>query len=461
MSYLQSHGVSIQAMGKALTRFGLSLGIFSVALASMAQAQFNNFIPNRVVGGVKVDAAGVVRDATMADRQEFLKGVREQFRGASADFAKKADLRMISLKGLQQQLLDANAQGKSPSEDVLFLGGLTKIEYVFVYPDQNDIVIAGPAENWKVGDQGVVVGQVTGLPVLCLDDLLTAMRSVETARTESISVSIDPTPAGIQKLEQVQREIPAGSDPRNFDSVLREAFGPQQVRLTGIPTDSHMANVLLAADYQMKRYGMHLVESPVRGLNSYLEMVSQRGNVSRLQSRWWLSTAYGKLEHSEDGLAWHVAHRGMKANTEQDFIDRQGNASRTGKADALAKKWADVFTSKLDELALKDPVFGELQNVMDVCVLAALIESKDLCTVAGCDLSTLRGQKGDVSVAKLGAPQSLPPQSSFLRAASGWVVSMSGGVMVDSWQVADNTQVNPEVLVTYKKGQPTSNAWCW
>ncbi len=40
---------------------------------------------------------------------------------------------------------------------------------------------------------------------------------------------------------------------------MREAFGPQLIKLTGVPSDSHFAQTLVAADYQMKRIGMGLI----------------------------------------------------------------------------------------------------------------------------------------------------------------------------------------------------------
>jgi len=42
-------------------------------------------------------------------------------------------------------------------------------------------VLAGPGEGWKVADDGNVVGVTTGRPVLRLEDLLIALRSVENA----------------------------------------------------------------------------------------------------------------------------------------------------------------------------------------------------------------------------------------------------------------------------------------
>jgi len=56
--------------------------------------------------------------------------------------------------------------------------------------------LAGPGEGWKFDQDGNAVGVTTGLPAVRLDDLLVALRTVEAARTEGISVSIDPTADG-------------------------------------------------------------------------------------------------------------------------------------------------------------------------------------------------------------------------------------------------------------------------
>ena len=60
-------------------------------------------------------------------------------------------MRMISLKGLEQAVKKGLKDG-TPGlpEEVRYLAGLQRIEYVFLYPEQNDIVIAGPGEGWKV-----------------------------------------------------------------------------------------------------------------------------------------------------------------------------------------------------------------------------------------------------------------------------------------------------------------------
>ena len=427
-----------------------------------ATAQFGNVFGNRGVGGVMIDSDGVLRNSTAEDQSRNLEQLRSTMQGAQGDLAKATDLRLISLKGIQQMVLEAQKQGKSIPEDVYCLGGLTRIDYVFVYPERNDIVIAGPAEPWAIGPQGSIVGKNTGSPVVNLDDLATAFRYVDQARNGGVSVSIDPTEQGYRQFNQALRNLGANVNPSQSAPALARAFGPQQVTLSGLPADSHMARVILAADYRMKLYGMNLAKPPVAGLPSYMEMIQNRSNAStQIQSRWWMACDYDAITHSKDRLAWKISGQRIKTMTETEAFDQQGQRKQTGKADPVAKKWADNFTKKIGELAVKDPVFGELRNVMDLCLVAALIESQNLQSLAACDLSSILGNRGQIETIKLDVAKSLDPQISFLQTAQGLLVSASGGVMIESWYFASQVKENESVAEAKVAAAKLDNDKIW
>jgi hypothetical protein len=408
----------------------------------------------RVVGGVSISPDGVMRNVSVEEHSQVLAEMRAKLIGPQGELAQPAQTRLISLKNLQRIVMQSVEQKTSLPEEVLYLGGLTRIENVFVYPERQDIVLSGPAEPWKVGDNGSIVGAKSGRPVIYLEDLLGAFATVHRARTEGISVSIEPTPEGVRNLEQVLKQVRLNNiqNPKSFEPAMTQAFGPQQVKLTGLSPDSHMARVILAADYRMKLYGMNLAKAPVKGLPSYLEMISGQSGTSQLQSRWWMECDYTAIEHSADRLAWRISGPGIKTLSEQDQIAADGSFKQTGKVDKQARKWAELFTSKIDELAVKDPVFGELRNVMDLCIVAALIESQNLSSLAQCDLSSILGDKSKVELAKFDVAKSLDPQCSFVKTVQGWVVSASGGVMVNSWEIANKLKVNDSMAQSRTAG---------
>ena len=414
----------------------------------------------RVVGGVSIRPDGVLQTATDEEQTQALADLRSRMIGPQGELNIGTDRRLISLKNLKKIVLSSIEQNKALPEEVLFLGGLTRIENVFVYPERQDIVLSGPAEPWKIGANGAVVGSKSGRPVLNLDDLLCAFRTVQDARKTGISVSIEPTKEGVLKLERLLKQAgPSVSDnPRVLEPAMVAAFGPQQIKLDGLPADSHMARVILAADFRMKLYGMNLAKPPVAGLPSYLEMVTQQSNQSQLQSRWWMACDYSAIEHSHDRMAWKISGRGIKTLTEREQVANDGTFKQSGKTDRLAKKWADLFTNKLDELATKDTVFGDLRNVMDMCIVAALIESQELQSLSHCDLSGFMGQTATVELAKFQIPTSIDPQCSFIQTVQGWVVTASGGVMVDSWETVSHLKANDAVAGALNLGTSWMNA---
>ena len=408
----------------------------------------------RVVGGVSIRPDGVLQSATNEEQTQALADLRASLIGPQGELNKSTNRRLISLKNLKRVVLDSIEQKTQLPEEVLFLGGMTRIENVFVYPERQDIVLSGPAEPWKIGENGSVVGAKSGRPVLYLDDLLCAFKTVLDARKTGISVSIEPTKEGVVQLERLLKSAgqSVSNNPKALEPQMVRAFGPQQIKLDGLPADSHMARVILAADFKMKMYGMNLAKAPVAGLPSYLEMVSQQANLTRIQSRWWMACDYSAIEHSQDKMAWKISGPGIKTLTEEEQVASDGSFKQSGKADRVAKKWAELFTKKIDELATKDTVFGDLRNVMDMCVVAAIIESQQLQSLSQCDLTGLMGDSSKVELAKFTVPTAIDPQCSFVQTVKGWVVTASGGVMVDSWETVSHLKANDAVATGLDSG---------
>jgi hypothetical protein len=437
--------------------FGLALGICTVAFAG------HRGFRNSSVGGVSIDVEGVVGPPSDSARKMLLAELRKEIKGAPGELNAPVSMRMVSLRALEAACEEAirNNLGQLPDE-VKFLAGLQRIQFVFVYPEENDIVLAGPGEGWRIDEKANVVGITTGRPVLLLDDLMIAMRSVHEARRGGISVSIDPTKEGVQNLNKLfesQRGRPLNPTPR-FEAAVKQAFGPQMVTLAGVPETSHFARVLVAADYRMKRLAMNLEKSPVKGMKSYIELVGKR--VSKdVNPRWWLACNYNPLAASDDGLAWELRGPGVKVMTEDEFVSAEGKVEGTGRTSSAAQRWADTMTDKYEELSAADPVFGELRNLMDMCVIAALIEKERLCDEAGCSLPLLTSKTSEMTPERWNAAKTIAPEVSFLRTRNSWIVTASGGVQIESWQVASRTEVSTNVTQIRKQATPTAKSLWW
>lgn len=445
--------------------FGIGAALLAAILvAPLLQGGAIGF-RSQAVGGVHVDAAGIVRSATVAERQERLAMLRREVQKVDGDLAQKTDLRMISLRRLQDAMAAVLAQPGGELEDEFrYLAGLQRIQYVFVYPEENDIVIGGPAESWTVREDATVVGADSGMPVVMLDDLITALRSVDAARRGGITCSIEPTAEGYQRLNALLRRVRLrpGSNPQAMEPAIREAFGPQQIKLNGVPEESHFARILVAADYQMKRIAMNLDPSGVDHLPGYLGMARNSIRADNANPRWWMACNYDAVERTADRLAWHISGQGVKTMTETEVVSGAGEVSGTGQADPLAQKWADLMTENFDALAARQSVFGQLRNAMDTAVVATLIVQEDLESASGCDLSVLMGREDVVHTVSYDAPRAVEAQASFIRGGNGWVVSASGGVDVNAFSVIANQREQPRVgEIRQKVAGREATSWWW
>ena len=403
----------------------------------------NNF--GSVVGGIKIDVNGAISgDVTRLTEQQRLEFAK-LLRAAAKDQAAGPGLRVISLKRLEMLLRNAAADETAIPLDAAYLGGLQRIETIVVVPDENDILIVGQGDDWSVNELGAVVGANNKQPVIQLQDLLVAMRTVDAANSGSgISVSIDPTEEGVQRHQQVMSQI------RQFDpsmtGALQEAMGAQQISLTGIPTTSRFAQILVNADYKMKRLSMGLETAPIQKMPSVLEMIQARdASFSSMAPRFWMECNYKPVVKSEDGTVWQIHGQGVKTLTEDQYFDKNGVRKATGKPNLFAEKWAANMTEKFEELAAAEPAFAELRNIMDLTVVAAIIRKHDLVNQADTDISSIMGTMASVSTPEFTAPKTIAPQCSFIRTSNAWVVTTSGGVLVDSWGVASNVETNAKL----------------
>jgi hypothetical protein len=177
-----------------------------------------------------------------------------------------------------------------------------------------------------------------------------------------------------------------------------------------------------------------------------------------LLPRFWLAPKYEPIRRDGDGLAWEIRGQGVRCQTEQDFVNEAGQKQHSGKSHPTAQKWADTFTEKFDELAREDSSFGQLRNVMDLAVVGALLVKERLTEKSGLQAPNLLH---DQPLEEYAAPRSVPSQASFVMAGRKPIVSVSGGVQIYPWQIADRTEVSKD-LASARPQQPADpKSWYW
>lgn len=419
-----------------VTRPVLALAVLALAPLAPAHAQFGGgFGFGQAVGGISIDAAGIVRNLEPGAVEALAKQRREALAKAGGPTGAPSALRKVSLARVAAAV-SAAAKGDAPlPPDVLFLGGLERITHVFVDPEGHDIVLAGPADATAVDASGNVVAARSGRPLLQLEDLIVALRAIDRARDGGMRCSIDPTAEGVARVQQFLKTQTTIGDPDATLRRMEELLGPQQVSVGGVPAESRFARVLVAADYRLKRLGMGLEPSGVTGLPSYVSMLPASAPAATTMPRFWLEASYDPIARDADELAWKITGRRMTCLTETDLFGREGARRGAGATDPTATRWCEMFSRHYDDLAAKQPVFAELVNCVDLAVVAALIHGRQLDRRAGLDLSVLLDPTA-VRVPTYDAPATVPTVASGMKRGNRWVVTASGGVQFQPWQFA-------------------------
>ncbi len=419
-------------------------------------------VGNGAVGGVSIDAQGILARST-ADAigqlaEERAKALQQQ---PSTEVAAASKLRKISLRRLEQAIYEKLKAEKPLDDEMQMLAGLQSVQFIFLHPEDHDVIIAGPAAGWTMDKQGTIVGANSQAPVLQLEDLLVALRSTDAARETGISCSIDPSADGLARLQDY-----FAGNPRMSEASLRrmeQLVGPQAVTVTGVPADSHFARVMVAADFVMKRIAMGLEKSPVRDVPSYMTLLrGARVPVPKnAMPRWWLTPDYATPRRDLAGLAFALPSSGVKVKTEDSYLNEDGELERTDEDNPAAIDWAERFSENYQDIAQASPVFAELRNLMDLAIVAAIFRNPELQAQVGHDFPLL-GNSEVLPVTSLNVPATVASQSSFVKKGNRFVISISGGADLSPGLVLNDAAVDRTVLEDRQQALSSANDnWWW
>ena len=456
--------------------FVLLVGFIILGGTSIVNAQNdnnNNDEDTSGLAGVYVDAEGVLHKRIVRDPGGLL--MRERVQAAKAalgsDMFARSKMRKFSLNRLEAEL---RANGGVPTEAMRYLAGLQRIQYVFYYPESKDIVLAGPAEGWVTDPTGRVVGVYNGRPTLQLQDLAVALRAFPPSgkKTSLIGCSIDPTAEGLARLEKFKRQI-AAAYARNpnlsVDFIVngtRDALGKQNVSVLGVSPKTHFAQVLVEADYRMKLIGIGMEQPPIR-LASYADRASHSSRVAaNAMQRWYFLPDYKCVRVTEDGLAAELVGDGVKLIGEDEMVTGDGVRKKAARGNRASRQFVTDFTKKYSKLASHSPVFAELRNLIDMAVMAALIQHEDFYDKAGWDLGILGNEK-KFKIETYAAPKTVETCVTARWKGSTLMTPLGGGVHIEPTMALDSEnlltkdadkveQMRQKVMPELAEGQ-----WWW
>ncbi len=391
----------------------------------------NNFI--NPIAGVDVDAQGVLRIRQFDPRvaQQRLMAERAQ---VGQDVMVPSELRKVSLQRLEAAIKDRLEGGQPLTNDVLGLAGLSSVQYVFYYPETKDIVIAGPADGFVADPTDRLVGINSGQPVVLLEDLVTALRAFSpgTINKSPISVSIDPTQEGLDRMQRFLASMrgPVGArDVEPLAMALKNNLGLQTVSIKGIPTATHFARVLVEADYRMKLIGIGLERLPVR-MQSYVERANPISVSANAMERWYFQPNYDGISVSEDGLAMKINERGVQLVGANERVAAGGErVAAGGRGNKASQAFCSDFTRLYPEIAKRVRVYGELRQLIDLSIAAAYIQDQDFYGQADWTMPVL-GDEASVAVETYATPVQVETAVNAIWKGTTLMTPLGGGVQI-------------------------------
>jgi hypothetical protein len=401
--------------------------------------------------GVVVDPQGVLRTVAATDVGLSAERRRAALEGLEGDLRKRSPLRKVALGRLEAELARHVAGGRGVPDDLLKLAGLTRVQYVFVYPAADgtpgEVVIAGPAEPWATDALGRCLGVETGSPTVLLEDLAAALRCFAPGHPHDrlVGCSIDPTRAGLEAMQDYLKKTGRVDPEGGADAIaagLKEALGTQRVSVQGVSPATHFAQVMVEADYRMKLIGIGLEPPPVK-MTTWIDLASAAAVAANALQRWYFVPDYQCVRIAEDDLAIELVGRGVKLCGADEVVLPDGRRMGADKADKASKTFTETFTRKYADIAVRNPVYAQLRNLIDLAVAAAYLQEHDGYGKSGWSAATLGDERG-YPIERFTPPTEAETAVAVVWRGSRLLTPIGGGVTAHPRMALDSPNLLPD-----------------
>jgi hypothetical protein len=257
--------------------------------------------------------------------------------------------------------------------------------------------ILGYVLDVKNRDVIVIGARVEPAPDLLLDDFVVTLRN-EVAGGESPGCSIDPKPQEMDSLHSVMKKLQKWTDPFIQGRILskwRKIPAYENTRVLGVEKNCNMADVMLKADYLMKKTtnGTHRLR--VRGFESFMDMTlddhmrrltrNQQVPQEEILERFWFCPT--KSVFLSSGNTIYFRQCSVKLLTEEMYWSEQKAECGTGHTDSVAEKFVELFSRKYRDISEVEPVYAQLETLFRLCILQKLLVEKNVYDAFGINMS--------------------------------------------------------------------------
>jgi hypothetical protein len=306
-----------------------------------------------------------------------------------ADQATVPGNRVVSLRVLQERARQCMVAGRCP-EIIRFFCDLRRVNGYVIDAGNTDILLIGDTN--------------ADFPPLHLEDFVIALRNVwwkyaplhdNTYYYSSPGCTIDPDPEVLQQLMDLRDAMNSGAG--DMDRTLNEwreiCDQPQTVGVFGIPFHSRFAKVMVDADYLMKTIVNGSREMEIEGFRSLMDMSldEYRDGVLRgepvaisMMNRFWFYP--GENLYTEAPGILLITRCDVQLLTEEEHLTHGGAVTGTGQPNPLAKIFTQSFSERYQQIADREPIYKELEDLFRFVALAKLMKEYKAPVESGLEL---------------------------------------------------------------------------
>ena len=286
---------------------------------------------------------------------------------------------------LSLKMLEKNVRNRNITETANNLGGIGWIEGFIIDPENQDIIIFGrQTDTW---------------PCLILDDFVVNIRNIWNKQPYPYC-SLDPQPENIRQLNAISPENKGISssvekEMESFFNRFKETIGEQEIVVGGVPRKSHHANVMIDADYHMKKLSQGLVK--LDGIPSIMDLalLDMKHSIEKQEpisseismSRFWFHIKKGDPIFTTDKNIILLKNCSVVVLTEKQLATADGKLFDSGGNNLNADKFAKCLSEKFQDIATLVLSYAKLENLFRLSALLKVMYIQDSLKHVNLDFS--------------------------------------------------------------------------
>lgn len=336
----------------------------------------------------------------------------------------------ISIKELVASLKTTKLNDSLKNE-ISNLFGINRV-YGYINDRENDDIIL-------IGAKYVPANRIL------LEDFCDILNSVLYSN-ESPGCSIDPPPAERDSLRKLMEKINKFSDDFIRDRFLSKwkkhpVF--HKTRVFGISKNTHIAKVMIDADYLMKKITDGSYKIGVKGFKSYMDL-SLEESISKMKKRipveskdvfvrFWFSPTENEFLTNENTVFFR--NGSVQLLTEEMYWNENDENVGFDRVHPIAQDFVNIFSSKYNKVKSVEPIYAQLETIFRLYILQKMIINNDLYNKKHIDLKYLTNYNSNNI---WHVPECLPGVYTFRRKYADdanykykVLIPMAGGVLIN------------------------------